>query len=113
MGAGSASPFGRLEALIRDYDIGEIVVGLPLNMDGTAGPQAERTRSFGAELSKRSGIDVAYLDERWTTREANRSMEASGSSSRRRKRRKDNLDAVAATLILATHLERRNAGAAR
>lgn len=109
-GARATSPFLRLEEIIRDYQVDEIVLGLPLNMDGSAGAQAQRTQSFGRELSKRFGVEVAYLDERWTTREADRSVEAAGSSSRRQKRRREKLDAVAATLILSTYLERRKSG---
>ena len=100
-------PFDRLEELIREYAVAQVVVGLPLNMDGSAGPQAARTREFGSELARRTGVSVEYVDERWTTREADRSMTAAGSSGRRQRKRRENLDAVAATLILATYLERR------
>ena len=105
--SGKGVPFERLAALIREYEVTQIVVGLPLNMDGSSGPQAERARQFGSELGKRTGLAVEYLDERWTSREADRSLEPAGSSGRRQKQRRAKLDAVAATLILATHLERR------
>ena len=104
---GSGIPFERLEQIVRENAVTEIVVGLPLNMDGSAGAQAGRARDFGAKLGKRTGLAVEFLDERWTSREAERSLGTAGSSSRRQKRRRDRRDAVAATLILATHLERR------
>lgn len=98
---------GRLEELVREYDVGSIVVGLPLNMDGSAGPQAQRARAFGARVARRTGLPVEFLDERWTSLEAERALGAAGSSRARRKRKRERVDPVAAALLLRTYMERR------
>ena len=97
----------RLEQLVRDYEVEDIVVGLPLHMDGRAGEQAERARAFGLAVGKRTGIEVESLDERWTSQEAERLMRPAGASKRRRQKRRQNLDTAAATILLRTWLERR------
>ncbi|MFZ2055160.1 MAG: Holliday junction resolvase RuvX [Candidatus Aminicenantales bacterium] len=56
--------------LVRRHEVGEIVVGLPLRMDGSSGTQADKTRDFAARLEKTSGITVVLWDERLTTRQA-------------------------------------------
>jgi putative Holliday junction resolvase len=79
------------------------VVGLPLNMNGTEGPAAEKARELGEELAER-GLEVEYLDERMTTMAAERSLIETGHS---RRRRREITDAVAATILLEAYLERR------
>ncbi len=96
----------RLAALVSELEIGQIVVGLPLHMDGRAGTQAEKTRAFGDAVLQHTGIDVAYLDERWTTKEAERVLEPARSSRKSRRQRKGRIDPVAASLLLETWLAR-------
>ena len=86
---------------IRARNIGAVVLGYPLNMNGTAGPRAEKSLQFAAMLEEKSGIKPVMWDERWTTVDAHRILSENG---RRGKRRKKTVDAVAATLILEAYL---------
>lgn len=81
-----------------------LVVGLPRNMDGTEGPQAQKVREFAEALSRTSGLPVFYMDERWTTREVARAMREMGAKPHRRK---EDLDALSAVLILQAWLDSR------
>lgn len=87
--------------LAEKHEVGELVLGLPRNMDGTEGPRAERCRAFAKELEKASGLPVALWDERRTTIEAHAILHESG---KKMKAHKKNVDAVAATLILEGYL---------
>ena len=81
-----------------------IVLGNPINMDGSAGPRSEKARAFGALLRERTGLEVVLWDERRTTVEAHGILTA---NDRHGKRRKQTVDAVAAALILEGYLGRR------
>lgn len=94
----------RIEELIVEYEVGEIVLGLPRNMNATEGPRAELTREFKEKLERRTGLPVAMWDERLTTVAAQRAMIEAGM---RREKRKDCVDKVAAALILQGYLDRR------
>lgn len=87
--------------LLRDYEASRVVVGLPKNMNGTEGPQAEKTRQFADALVAR-GLAVTLWDERLSTVEATRRM-----TEFRRKRRgvRQWVDAEAAAVILETYLD--------
>ena len=104
-------------ALIEEREVERVVVGLPRHMDGRAGPQAETAQAFADALADASGLPVETLDERLSTVEAQRVLQADGKRGRSRAaRRKAVVDAVAASIILA-HLPRpvskpRRAGAA-
>lgn len=97
-----------LHALIVEREVEQVVVGLPLHMDGRTGPEAEAARRFAAALGESAGIPVDMLDERWTTREAERALREGGGSkkSKRRARKSGELDSMAASIILRTWLER-------
>ncbi len=84
-----------------------IVVGLPLNMDGSAGPAARRVQRFAELLRRELGMHVDVWDERLTTAEAERALISAGE---RRSRRRAVRDGVAAALILQSYLDahRRN-----
>ena len=101
-----------VSGLVREHDVGEIVVGLPLHMDGRRGPEAEAARRFARGLREAIGIPVDLQDERWTTVEAERALRESG---RRGKKQRAVVDSVAASILLRTWLERRRQqpGAAR
>ena len=88
---------------IKENDIGTVVVGLPQNMDGTIGPQAEHCISFGKQVADLYSIDVVWQDERLSTREAERMLIESGMS---RSKRKVENDQVAAAIILRSYLDR-------
>ena len=91
----------QLLELIQKNDVGEIVVGLPKNMNGTEGPRAELCREFAARLEEASGLKVVLWDERRTTVEAHNIL---SDHNYHGKRRKDTVDAVAASLILEGYL---------
>ena len=96
-----------LAELIAEREIGKIVVGLPIHMDGRAGPEAAAARAFSERLAAASGLTVDLLDERWTTQEALRSLRETEKESRRRKKRRSGaLDSAAAALLLSTYLAR-------
>ena len=94
-------------ALVEEREIMRIVVGLPLHMDGRAGPEAEAARAFARRLGEATGLPVEMLDERWTTVEAERHLRELRSGMRRRgSRRSQDVDSVAATILLRAYLER-------
>jgi putative holliday junction resolvase len=81
---------------------GEVVVGLPLNMDGTEGPGARQAREFGTRLSERTGRVVRYMDERLSSAQAEWELAGSGLT---RGQKKERRDARAAAAILREFLE--------
>jgi putative Holliday junction resolvase len=97
-----------LRALIVEREIGRVVVGLPLHLDGRAGAEADAARRFADDLSEAAGVPVETLDERWTTIEAERALQAGGGSreKRRRARKSGERDSMAASILLRTWLER-------
>ena len=92
----------RIEELIAEYEITEIVLGLPKNMNNTEGERVEKTKAFGEMLERRTGLPVHYWDERLTTVAAEQILIESGV---RRENRKAVIDKVAAGLILQGYLE--------
>ena len=87
----------RIEELAEEYEVGKIVLGLPLHMNAEAGARAELTRELKEKLERRTGLEVVLWDERLTTVEAQKVMMESGI---RRENRKDYVDSIAAALIL-------------
>lgn len=98
-----ADDLRRLLDLAAQHDVGGFVVGLPLNLDGSAGPRAQATRAFGRSLAKATPLPVLYWDERLSTVAAERALLEADLS---RKRRAEVVDKVAATLILQGALDR-------
>lgn len=96
--------FEHLEKIVRDYEIQEMVVGLPLRMSGAEGIQSEKMSAFADELRKRFGLPVHLWDERLTSAEANRVLREAELSIEKRKRA---VDRMAAVLILQNYLESR------
>lgn len=92
----------RIEELIAEYGITEIVLGLPKNMNNTEGERVEKTKAFGEMLERRTGLPVHYWDERLTTVAAEQILMESGV---RRENRKAVIDKVAAGLILQGYLD--------
>ena len=93
-----------LNRVIREYDIKEIVMGLPLRMSGAEGTQAEKIQAFAEDLRKRFGLPVHLWDERLTSAEANRLLRETDLSIEKRGKA---VDRMAAILILQGWLERR------
>lgn len=89
-------------ALIESFEVDALVVGLPLNMDDTEGPQAKTTRMFGEALAEASEKPVHYFDERLSSVEAEELIRPADLT---RKRKKKRLDRVAAQVILQAFLD--------
>ena len=92
----------RIEELIAEYEVTEIVLGLPKNMNNTMGERAEKSLAFKEMLEKRTGLPVVMWDERLTTVAANRAMMEGGV---RRENRGEFVDSMAAALILQGYLD--------
>lgn len=99
----------RILSLTSEYDIGLIVIGLPLNMDDTEGERCEKTRAFAEILRRRlpEGIDIRYCDERLSTFEAE---EIAAQMNIPHGERKRHVDAVAAGLILQRFMDEEQDG---
>ena len=95
----------RIEELILEYEVQEIVIGCPKHMNGTEGVRVELTLEFKDKLERRTGLPVFLWDERLTTVAADRTMMEAGI---RRENRKDYVDKIAATLILQGYLDNRS-----
>jgi len=92
----------KIAELVKEYEAGKMIVGLPLNMDGTEGKSASRAINFVNELRKEIQIEVEMLDERLTTAQGERVFLEADMS---REKRKQNLDKIAAQLILQNYLD--------
>ncbi|QSO52614.1 Holliday junction resolvase RuvX [Alicyclobacillus curvatus] len=95
----------RIAEIAREREASEMVVGLPLNMNGSEGEKADICRAFAAKLEERTGLPVHLFDERLTTVAAQRTLIEQDV---RRSKRKQVVDAVAATVLLQTYLDFRN-----
>ncbi len=92
----------RIEELIREYEVGSIVLGLPRHMNSDVGDRAEKSLEFGEMLRRRTGLEVIMWDERLTTIEAERTLIESNV---RREDRKKYIDKIAAVFILQGYLD--------
>ena len=92
----------RLAALIAQHDVGGLVLGLPLNLDGSEGPRVQSTRAFARNLLRTISLPILMYDERLSTVAAERMLIEADVS---RKRRKAVIDQVAATIILQGALD--------
>jgi len=107
----------RLRELVREHSVRQIVVGLPLKMDGTRGEMAEEAERFARRVRKQIGVPVDMVDERLTSWEAERLLEETqgrflhvekpgGARKQKRAAERLTVDAVAAAVILKEYLER-------
>ncbi|MBP3475204.1 MAG: Holliday junction resolvase RuvX [Lachnospiraceae bacterium] len=94
----------RIEELIVEYEVSEIVLGLPKNMNDTLGERAELSLEFKDKLERRTGLPVVMWDERLTTVSADKVMMEAGI---RREHRKEYVDKIAAVFILQGYLDYR------
>ena len=94
----------RIEELIEEYEVDEIVLGYPKNMNDTLGERIERTNEFKEMIERRTGLEVHLWDERLTTVAADKAMIEAGL---RREERKEHVDKVAAVFILQGYLDYR------
>ena len=101
---GAKADVAELKRLATEYEVSRVVVGLPLNMDGSEGARAAASRTLGAAISQATGVPVEYQDERLTTVAAERVLLEGDVS---RKRRREVIDQLAAQLILQAWLDAR------
>ncbi len=102
--------FGQLQQVIQEYDVREIVVGLPLRMSGDVGIQSDKMQVFADDLRKRFRLPVHLWDERLTSAEANRLLRETDLSIEKRGKA---VDRMAAVLILQGWMENRTSGLSR
>jgi putative Holliday junction resolvase len=91
-----------LRRLLDDYEVAEVVVGLPLTMSGESGPQADSVRATARRLLEPLGVPVVYHDERLSSAEARRAMSDAGADTRAQR---GSVDMVAAALVLQAYLD--------
>ena len=91
-----------LQKLVQEYQVTELVMGFPRNMDGTEGPRAQLYREFAQRVEEVTGLKPVLWDERRTTVDAHRILAEGGKNA---KKRKKTVDAVAASLILEGYLD--------
>jgi putative Holliday junction resolvase len=103
---GDAADLAALAEVVREWEVDRIVLGLPLNMDGTEGASARYSRGFADRLRASLGLPVELFDERLSTFEADVRLRDRGLSS---KDRRAQVDAEAAAVILQGWLDRRDA----
>ncbi|MCR5542974.1 MAG: Holliday junction resolvase RuvX [Eubacterium sp.] len=94
--------YQQLEKIIEENKVEKIVLGRPLNMNATEGERVERTNAFAEELSRRSGLEIIWIDERLTTAQADRILKETGVAI---SGRKEYIDKMAAAIILQTYLD--------
>jgi putative Holliday junction resolvase len=94
--------FAQIGEIADAYNVGRLVVGLPVHLDGSEGPLTEWVRDYTAELSETLGLPYTFWDESFTSQQASASMRARGIRAREQK---DWLDAVAAAFILQDYLD--------
>jgi len=91
-----------ITALVIEHGVEKIVIGLPLNMDGSAGPATEKTRAFAAKLAKKTAVPIVENDERLTTVTAHHNLREAGLDG---KQRRGVVDMAAAQIILQDWLD--------
>ncbi|MCR4962990.1 MAG: Holliday junction resolvase RuvX [Firmicutes bacterium] len=102
-----AADIGAIQKIVAEYQVEQIVIGLPLNMNGSQGPAAAMAREVGNALSAAGSPPLLYRDERLTTVMAEKAMLEGDLS---RKKRKKIVDRIAAVLILQNYLDYRGHG---
>ena len=95
----------RIEELIKEYEVGSIVLGYPRNMDGSEGKRCEKTKEFQEMLLRRTSLPVILWDERLTTVAAEKAMDEAGLDAFQKKK---HVDRIAAELILQGYLTSKN-----
>jgi putative Holliday junction resolvase len=98
----AANLLSRLQAIVSEREVAEVLVGIPRNMNGTYGPAAEKAREFVAALEQVLTVPVKTWDERLTSVQANRFLIETGM---RREKRRERVDETAAALLLQSYLD--------
>ena len=100
---------GRLLALVEEHRVGGLVLGLPVNLDGSNGPRVQATHAFARNINALSAMPILLWDERWSTAAAERTLLEADAS---RRRRAEVIDKLAATIILQGALDRMRSASA-
>jgi putative Holliday junction resolvase len=103
-----AQEFGHIADLVKEHEVDLVVMGLPLNMDGTPGTHHAEVMKYAEALTAHLKVDVHLVDERRTTMQAEHHLRRVGTGGW--KKRKERVDAVAAAIILQSYLDRGPAG---
>jgi len=101
----SETMLAKISEIIKEYAVGKIVLGLPLNMNGTESEMTKEVRSFASVIEKKLQIKVDFADERLTSRDAESKLALSEKNWRKRKKK---IDSASACLILQNYLDRKN-----
>lgn len=101
---GKRPPMAELERLVGENEVAEIVVGLPIDLEGEEGEWSAEVREFATKLSDRVGLPVHFQDERMTSVIAERTIRASGLP-RHKREQKERVDAAAAAILLQNYLD--------
>lgn len=104
---GKRPPVAPIARLAEEHDVAEIVVGLPLTLEGDDSDWTREVRAFAGALADRAGLPVALQDERMTSVRAERAVRSLGLSKQKREE-KERVDAAAAVLILQAYLDSRS-----
>lgn len=107
--AGKRPPLAALEEMARTHEVGAIVLGLPLTPSGEESEWTRTVREVGEALGRRTGLPVHFIDERYTSVQAERAVRGIGLPKNKREE-KERVDAAAAVLILQSWLDRRGTG---
>ncbi|MHC4250769.1 MAG: Holliday junction resolvase RuvX [Planctomycetota bacterium] len=97
----------RIAAIARETGAAEIVIGLPVNMNGTEGPRAAHARDLGGRIGERIDIPISFWDERMTSMQASQVLRGRGKGARKAK-----MDVVSAQIMLQSYLDARSRGSA-
>ena len=104
--AGKRPPVSAIALIVQEREVSEIVIGLPLSLQGEETGWTAEVRTFGAKLAERTGVPVAFIDERMTSVLAEQAVRSLGLK-RAERERKERVDVAAAQLILQAYLDRR------
>lgn len=102
--AGKRPPIKQMAEIAVELDVGHLVVGLPISLDGTESEWCAEVRAVGTKLAERVGVPVSFIDERMTSVRAERAVRSAGLSKTNREQ-KGRIDAAAAQLILQAWLD--------
>lgn len=94
----------RVRELISEFEVSEIVIGLPVSLSGAEGPSADKARALGQDIAETLGVTVSYFDERFTSIQAEAALLEGGM---RRQARKEARDKVAAAIMLQGFVDKR------
>jgi putative Holliday junction resolvase len=107
--AGKRPPLAALAAFVEEYEVGALVMGLPLTLAGKESEWTTKVREVGNALAKRTGLPIHFMDERFTSVQAERAIRSLGLPKKKREQ-KERVDAAAASLILQLWLDRQGKG---